>query len=128
MRWPLRPDAANSGHVRRSRILLPKLFRKQIMSQDTTTIEIRDDQQEALRDLKQHDRESYKSVLDRLLEGDTDTEPMRVVPIEDVVGREVPAESVDSDMQEQLDRIESGVREATNAAQSADKKLEGLGR
>ena len=38
---------------------------------DTTTIEIRDDQQEALRDLKQHDRESYKSVLDRLLDGDT---------------------------------------------------------
>ena len=32
------------------------------------------------------------------------------------------------DLQERLDRIESGVREATNAAQSADKKLEGLGR
>ena len=63
---------------------------------DTTTIEIRDDQQEALSDLKQHDRESYKAVLDRLLEGDTDTDTdaMRVVPVEEVVGREVPSEGV----------------------------------
>ena len=95
---------------------------------ETTTIEIRDDQLEQLKAMKRVDRESYKSVLDRLLEGDTDTEAMRVVPIEDVAGHDVPAESVDSDVQEQLDRIESGVREATNAAQSADKKLEGLGR
>ena len=65
---------------------------------DTTTIEIRDDQQEALADLKQHDRESYKAVLDRLLEGDTDTdtdtEPMQVVPVDEVVGREVPKTTV----------------------------------
>ena len=65
------------------------------MSQDTTTIEIRDDQQEALRDLKQHDRESYKSVLELLLDGVTDTEATRVVPIEDVVGREVPSPQID---------------------------------
>ena len=65
------------------------------MTDGTTTIEIRDDQQEALSDLKQHDRESYKSVLDRLLEGDTDTEAMRVVPVEDVVGREVPSTQID---------------------------------
>ena len=64
---------------------------------DTTTIEIRDDQQEALSDLKQHDRERYKAVLDRLLKGDTtDTEPMQVVPVDEVVGREVPSESVRS--------------------------------
>ena len=63
---------------------------------DTTTIEIRDDQQEALTNLKQHDRESYKAVLDRLLEGDTDTdtEPMQVVPVDEVVGREVPKTTV----------------------------------
>ena len=62
---------------------------------DTTTIEIRDDQQEALSDLKQHNRESYKSVLDRLLEGDAkDTEPMQVVPVDEVVGREVPKTTV----------------------------------
>ena len=62
---------------------------------DTTTIEIRDDQLEQLKDMKRVDRESYKSVLDRLLEGDTDTEPMRVVPVEDVVGREVPSAQID---------------------------------
>ena len=92
------------------------------MSDDTTTIEIRDDQQEALSDLKQHDRESYKSVLDRLLEGDTD--------VPSAASQSIPSsvENDTSDIQEQLDRIESGVREATNAAQSADKKLEGLGR
>ena len=59
----------------------------------TTTIEIRDDQQEALKDLKQHERESYKSVLDRLLDGDT--EPMRVVPVDDVVGRDAPQSKID---------------------------------
>ena len=62
---------------------------------DTTTIEVRDDQLEQLKDMKRVDRESYKSVLDRLLEGDTDTEAMRVVPIEDVVGREVPSAQID---------------------------------
>ena len=62
---------------------------------DTTTIEIRDDQLEQLKAMKRVDRESYKSVLDRLLEGDTDTEPMRVVPVEDVVGREVPSAQID---------------------------------
>ena len=62
---------------------------------DTTTIEIRDDQLEQLKAMKRVDRESYKSVLDRLLEGDTDTESMRVVPIEDVVGREVPSAQID---------------------------------
>ena len=60
---------------------------------DTTTIEIRDDQLEQLKDMKRVDRESYKSVLDRLLEGDTDS--MQVVPVEDVVGREVPSAQID---------------------------------
>ena len=64
---------------------------------DTTTIEIRDDQLEQLKAMKRVDRESYKSVVDRLLEGDTDTdtESMRVVPVEDVVGREVPSAQID---------------------------------
>ena len=65
------------------------------MSDTTTTIEIRDDQLEQLKAMKRVDRESYKSVVDRLLEGDTDTEPMRVVPVEDVVGREVPSPQID---------------------------------
>jgi len=65
------------------------------MTDNTTTIEIRDDQQEALSDLKEHDRESYKAVLDRLLDSDTnDTDAMQVVPVEEVVGREVPSEGI----------------------------------
>ena len=60
---------------------------------DTTTIEIRDDQLEQLKTMKRVDRESYKSVLDRLLNGDTDS--MQVVPVEDVVGREVPSAQID---------------------------------
>ena len=60
---------------------------------DTTTIEIRDDQLEQLKDMKRVDRESYKSVVDRLLDGDTDS--MQVVPVEDVVGREVPSAQID---------------------------------
>jgi len=68
------------------------------MSQDTTTISIRDDQKDELEAMKTHERESYKAVLDRLLDADaqdnTDTQPMQVVPIEDVAGREVPQQQV----------------------------------
>ena len=96
---------------------------------DTTTIEIRDDQQEALSDLKQHDRESYKAVLDRLLEGDTDTEPMQVVPVDEVVGREVPQSSVEQDtdaLRHQLERNYEAIKEATNAAEGAKRTVENL--
>ena len=64
------------------------------MTDATTTIEITKGQREELNDRKQHDRESYKAVLDRLLEGDTDTGPMQVVPVDEVVGREVPKTTV----------------------------------
>ena len=37
------------------------------MQDNTTTIQIRLDQRDAMQDRKQHDRESYKAVLDRLL-------------------------------------------------------------
>ena len=60
-----------------------------------TVIEITTEQKKELDEMKLAPRESYKSVLDRLLEGDTDTEPMRVVPVEDVVGREVPSAQID---------------------------------
>jgi len=95
---------------------------------DTTTISIRDDQKDELEAMKTHERESFKAVVDRLLKGQTSAEPMRVVPIEEVVGREVPRDQLNQDVMEQLDRIESSVKEATHAAQSADRKLEDLGR
>ena len=98
-----------------------------------TTINVDKDSHEAAGDVKDEHGETWPEVLQWYAEhrgqnGNTDTEPMRVVPIEDVVGREVPSAQINQDVSEQLDRIESGVREATNAAQSADKKLEGLGR
>jgi len=93
---------------------------------DTTTISITDEQKDELESLKQHERESFKAVVDRLLKGQTSAEPMQVVPIEEVAGREVPRDQLNQDVMEQLDRIESGVREATNAAQSAETTVENL--
>ena len=98
-----------------------------------TTINVDKDSHEAAGDVKDEHGETWPEVLQWYAEHrgqnvNTDTEAMRVVPVEDVVGREVPSAQIDEDVSEQLDRIESGVREATNAAQSADKKLEGLGR
>ena len=92
---------------------------------DYTTIRVSKAAKESAQEAKR-DGETWNDYLQRC----TDTPPSvtEFVPIEDVVGREVPSAQIDQDVSEQLDRIESGVREATNAAQSADKKLEGLGR
>ena len=70
---------------------------------DTTTIEIRDDQLEQLKAMKRVDRESYKSVVDRLLDGDTD--------VPSAASQSIPSsvENDTSDIQEQLDRIESAL-------------------
>ena len=100
---------------------------------DRTTINVDKETHSEAGDVKDEFGETWPEVLQWYAEhrgqnGDTDTEAMRVVPVEDVVGREVPSAQINQDVSEQLDRIESGVREATNAAQSADKKLEGLGR
>ena len=92
---------------------------------DYTTIRVSKAAKESAQEAKR-DGETWNDYIQRC----TDTPPSvtEFVPIEDVVGREVPSEQINQDVSEQLDRIESGVREATNAAQSADKKLEGLGR
>ena len=90
-----------------------------------TTIRVSKAAKESAQTAKR-DGETWNDYIQRC----TDTPPSvtAFVPVEDVVGREVPQEQLNQDVSEQLDRIESGVREATNAAQSADKKLEGLGR
>ena len=80
------------------------------MTDDTTTIEITEDQRDELKALKAHDRESYKAVIGRLLES-TDAE-LRTASNADV-----------GDLRERLDRIESAAREATNAAQSAERAV-----
>ena len=94
---------------------------------DWTSISVTEEQKAALQAHKPENVAMGKFLVDAI-DGNTDTESMRVVPVDDVVGREVPSAQINQDVSEQLDRIESGVREATNAAQSADKKLEGLGR
>ena len=92
---------------------------------DYTTIRLSKAAKESAQKAKR-DGETWNDYLQRC----TNTPPSvtEFVPVEDVVGREVPRDQLNQDVMEQLDRIESGVREATNAAQSADKKLEGLGR
>ena len=147
------------------------------MTDDTTTIEITEEQRDELKALKAHDRESYKSVIDRLL-STSDMGRVYEPTIErfndhkaDARADDMPELSGDSflntlldtyesvqengsyddadvthaekqlaeawdtaarggipddDLRERLDRIESAAKEATNAAQSADRKLENL--
>ena len=65
-----------------------------------TTINVDKDSHEAAGDVKDEHDETWPEVLQWYAEhrgqnGDTDTEPMRVVPVEDVVGREVPSAQID---------------------------------
>ena len=87
------------------------------MTDDTTTIEITEDQRDELKALKAHDRESYKAVIGRLLES-TDSEL-----------RTAKNAGVD-DLQERLDRIESAASTAEERTGSIQNTLEsaGLGR
>ena len=62
------------------------------MTDDTTTIEITEDQRDELKQLKQHDREGYKDVIARLLGSDQTT-----------------GQDGYSELQAQLDRIEDAV-------------------
>jgi nucleotidyltransferase/DNA polymerase involved in DNA repair len=63
------------------------------MGQDTTTIEITKAQKAQLDELKDHSRESYKSVLDDLLDDGIHT--TEVIPAADVDGFESRSQTVD---------------------------------
>jgi len=79
---------------------------------DTTTIEIEREQRKEIERLKTHERESIKTVMDRLLhDADADETTERM-----------------ADLADQLDRIEDAAREATNAAQNAERAAEELQR
>ena len=84
------------------------------MTDDTTTIEITEDQRDELKALKAHDRESYKAVIGRLLES-TDSEL-----------RTAKNAGVD-DLQERLDRIESAASTAEERTGSIENTLENMG-
>lgn len=88
-----------------------------MMSDDTTTISITTEQKAQLDDRKQHERESYKSVIGRMLEGESSEMPP---------GFENMVEMDTSEIEGKLDRLEEAIKEATNAAQSAEKKVEEL--
>ena len=77
---------------------------------DTTTIEIEREQRKEIERLKTHERESIKTVMDRLLH-DTD--------VDETTERM-------ADFADQLDRIEAAAKEATNAAQNAERAAEEL--
>ena len=80
------------------------------MTNETTTIEIEREQRKEIERLKTHERESIKTVMDRLLhDADVDETPERM-----------------ADLADQLDRIEAAAKEATNAAQNAERAAEEL--
>ena len=76
---------------------------------DTTTIEITDEQKAQLQELKQHDRESYKAVIGRLLEGVDPTEGVDPEAIAEAIKNELSMANepgVEIDTQEIIGRIE----------------------
>jgi len=77
---------------------------------DTTTIEIDREQRKELERLKTHERESLKTVMDRLLH---DAEPTADVELGDV--------------QAQLDRIESAATTTEDRTGSIQHTLENMG-
>ena len=87
------------------------------MTDDTTTIEITEEQRDELKALKAHERESYKAVIGRLLEGD---------------GGDVSGDPTGTDefkeVFERLSRIESAASTAEERTGSIENTLEGLSR
>lgn len=101
---------------------------------ERTTIQIDTEQKEQLDEIKRIDGESYKSVVGLLIahynnEQDAttnqETEAIDTEKIKDAVDSMQVDEQL-SELEEQIERLESTVKEATNAAQSADRKLENL--
>ena len=86
---------------------------------DWKSISVTEEQKAALQAHKPENVAMGKFLVD-VIDDDTD--------VPSAASQSIPSsvENDTSDMQDRLDRIESGVREATNAAQSADKKLEGF--
>ena len=90
-----------------------------------TSISVTEEQKAALQAHKPENVAMGKFLVDAI-DGGTGAMSVDATDVQDALG--LPDEAIPDDLQYRLDRIESGVREATNAAQSADKKLERLGR
>ena len=100
---------------------------------DRTSINVDKDSHEAAGDVKDEYGETWPEVLQWYAEhrpqenGEQSPADNINMDFSDIDTSKLPMD-VPDDLQERLDRIESGVKEATNAAQSADRKLEDLGR
>jgi len=93
---------------------------------DYTTIRVSKEAKEAAQEAKR-DGETWNEYLQRC----TDTPPnvQEFVPVEEVVGREVPQSSVEQDtdaLRHQLERNYEAIKEATNAAEGAKRTVENL--
>ena len=105
---------------------------------DRTSINVDKDSHTEASDVKDEYGETWPEVLQWYAEHrpqDADTaESVELANAEQLAGfiiqrlNKSDTEDINKSVMEQLDRIESGVKEATNAAQSADRKLEDLGR
>jgi hypothetical protein len=102
---------------------------------DTTTIEIPVDLRDTINEKKRHDKEPYYSVIQREMgeewsEGQPDN-PITQEDIDDIKNQlsmaNEPAVELDVDeLISRIDKLESAVMEATQAAQNAEKKVEDL--
>ena len=93
---------------------------------DYTTIRVSKEAKEAAQEAKR-DGETWNEYLQRC----TDTPPnvQEFVPVEEVVGREVPQSNLEQDtdaLRHQLERNYEAIKEATNAAEGAKRTVENL--
>ena len=101
------------------------------MTGDTTTIEITEDQRDELKALKAHERESYKSVIGRLLES-TDADATPDIPdpgdVLDWDGMAAAYRETEEgkELLEQLDRIERAAATAEERTGSIQHTLENM--
>ena len=93
---------------------------------DYTTIRVSKDAKEAAQEAKR-DGETWNEYLQRCTE--TPPNVQEFVPVDEVVGREVPQSSVEQDtdaLRHQLERNYEAIKEATNAAEGAKRTVENL--
>ena len=93
---------------------------------DYTTIRVSKDAKAEAQEAKR-DGETWNEYLQRCTE--TPPNVQEFVPVDEVVGREVPQSSVEQDtdaLRHQLERNYEAIKEATNAAEGAKRTVENL--
>ena len=98
------------------------------MSDDTTTIEITREQRKELERMKVHERESIKTVMDRLIHDNNrkeDTGDVDADDLQEAFG--LPDAAIPDDLDERLRRIESAASTAEERTGSIENTLENMG-